>query len=232
MSWIPGISGISNWLTSERKNVSTSTELLTVPTKEQLPSFQPNTPTNYISSIDPTGFERAAIAIKEINKSPHAAKILEVTSEQEKSKRKEMELRQEQLRLSLMREKSQLFEKDQEAKKESKLQVFEQQQRLAQYRDQLERQRYSDQMKQQKHLHSENLRAQEESVFKQEALRKSTLDYENNLKLVSDMDKIKAETFAKGEVERKNQDLTLDQIKLREEERRRTVLLSISEVRI
>ena len=118
-----------------------------------------------------------------------------------------------------MHEKSQLFQKNQEAKKESKLQEIEHQQR------------YSDQLIQQQQLHSGNLKAQEESVLRQETHRKSTLGYDNNLKLNSDLNKIKAEAFAKGEVERKNQVLTLDQIKLREEENRKTVLQSIREVR-
>ena len=233
MSWIPGISAISDWFTTESKDASTPTKSkLNDAIKEPVVSPQnPVSHTNSLASIDPTGFERAAIAIKEINKSPHASKILQVTTEQEKTRRKELELQQEQLRLALMHEKSQLFQKDQEAKKESKLQEIEHQQKLSQYRDQLERQRYSDQLIQQQQLHSEILKSQEESSLRQETLRKSTLDYDNNLKLNSDLNKIKAEAFAKGEVERKNQDLTLDQIKLREEENRKTILQSIGEVR-
>ena len=230
MSWIPGISAISNWLTPESKNVSTPPGSHTTAPINDIPSQISSSSNNSLASIDPTGFERAAIAIKEINKSPHASKILEISSEQEKTKRRELELHQEQIRLSIVREKSELFKRDQDAKKESQVQEAERQQRLAQYKDQLERQRYSDQVKQQKQLQSEKLRAQEESILKQEALRKSTLDYENNLKLEADLNKIKAKTYAKGDVERQNKDLTLDQIKLRELERRKTIIESIGEV--
>ena len=47
-----------------------------------------------------------------------------------------------------------------------------QHQARAQYQDKLARQRYEDQLKQQQLLNGENLRKQEESVQKQEAIRR------------------------------------------------------------
>ena len=67
MSWIPGISAISDWFTSESKDASTPTKSqLNDPIIEPVVSPQnPVSPSNSFASIDPTGFERALIAIKE-----------------------------------------------------------------------------------------------------------------------------------------------------------------------
>jgi len=102
-----------------------------------------------------------------------------------------------------------------------------QHQQRAQYQDQLSRKRSEDQLIQQHRMNEENLRKQEESVAKQEALRKSTLEYEMDLRHKSDMKKIEAEMTARAKMERENQDLTLEQIRVRAAEKRDTVLNSI-----
>ncbi|KAI6659605.1 hypothetical protein LOD99_14528 [Oopsacas minuta] len=230
MSWIPGISSISNWLTSDNSSPVTTVTQNLQPRVDPVPSNPIASSTQSLQTIDPTGFERAANAIKQINMSPHASKVLEVTVEQEKSRRKEMDLQQEQLRINLLHEKSKLFQQDQDAKKQYQLQEAEQKQRLLQYQDQLERKRSLDLLQEQKKVNSDNLKAQEESVLRQEAYRKNTLEYESKLNLGSELEKIKAKMLAKGDIQRNNHDLTLEEIRLKEEERRSTVLKSISEI--
>lgn len=76
-------------------------------------------------------------------------------------------------------------------------------------------------------MQEENLRKQEESIAKQEAMRKATIEHEMELRAKADMKRIEAEAVAKAKVERENQDLYLEQIRLRAKESRNTVMESI-----
>ncbi|KAL3280997.1 hypothetical protein HHI36_004221 [Cryptolaemus montrouzieri] len=71
-----------------------------------------------------------------------------------------------------------------------------------------------------------NLR-QEESVAKQEAMRKATIEHEMDLRHKNEMKRVEAELKAKAKVDRENRDLTLEQIRLKATENRITVLESI-----
>lgn len=87
--------------------------------------------------------------------------------------------------------------------------------------------RYEDQLQQQQRINDENLRRQEESVAKQEAMRRSTIEHEMDLRHQNEMKRVEAELRAKAKVDRENQDLTLEQIRLKAAENRVTVLESI-----
>lgn len=102
-----------------------------------------------------------------------------------------------------------------------------QHQMRAQYQDQLARKRYDEQLVQQQRMNDENLRRQEESVAKQEAMRKSTIEHEMELRHKNEMRKLEAELRAKAKVDRENQDLNLEKIRLKASEKRVTVLESI-----
>ncbi|KAK1133267.1 hypothetical protein AOXY_G38314 [Acipenser oxyrinchus oxyrinchus] len=102
-----------------------------------------------------------------------------------------------------------------------------QHQARAQYQDKLARQRYEDQLRQQQLLNDENLRKQEESVQKQEAMRKATIQHEMELRHKNEMLRIEAESKAKAKVERENADIIREQIRLKAAEHRQTVLESI-----
>ena len=93
--------------------------------------------------------------------------------------------------------------------------------------DQLARRRYEDQLVQQQRTQEENLKKQEESVAKQEAMRKATLEHEMEMRAKADMKRIEAETLARAKVERENQDLNLEKIRLQAKENRSTVLEGI-----
>ena len=76
-------------------------------------------------------------------------------------------------------------------------------------------------------MQAENLQKQEESVAKQEAMRKATLEHEMELRAKADIKRIQAETVARAQVERENQDLNLEKIRLQAKEHRSTVLEGI-----
>jgi ATPase family AAA domain-containing protein 3A/B len=64
-------------------------------------------------------------------------------------------------------------------------------------------------------------------VAKQEAMRRSTIEHEMDLRHQNEMKRVEAELRAKAKVDRENQDLTLEQIRLKAAENRVTVLESI-----
>merc|ERR1712226_1506984 len=82
-------------------------------------------------------------------------------------------------------------------------------------------------MGQQAKMNEDNLKKQGESVARQEAMRKKTMEDEAALRTKTDLARIDAEAKAKGKVERENRDINLEQIKLKAEERRKTILESI-----
>merc|ERR1712226_586513 len=87
----------------------------------------------------------------------------------------------------------------------------------ANYEDQLARKRYNDQLSANQQSQAEILRKQEESVAKQEELRRSSIKYEADLRHENEMKRVKAEPAGQAQVERENHDLRLE--KIREVER-------------
>merc|ERR1719234_2304184 len=104
----------------------------------------------------------------------------------------------------------------------------EQNRNKAQYQDQLARRRYEDQLVQNQKSQEDILRKQEDSVAKQEAMRKATLEHEMEMRAKADTKRIEAEMLARAKVERENQDLTLEQIRLKAKEHRNTVMEGIT----
>ena len=116
---------------------------------------------------------------------------------------------------------------DHEEKRKTLAEETKQQAQRAQYQDQLARKRYEDQLQQQQRANDENLRKQEESVAKQEAMRRSTVEHEMELREKNKLKLLEAEMRAKAKVERENRDLTLEQIRLKAQESRVTILEGI-----
>uniref|UniRef100_A0A7N8XKL3 ATPase family AAA domain containing 3A n=1 Tax=Mastacembelus armatus TaxID=205130 RepID=A0A7N8XKL3_9TELE len=179
------------------------------------------------SNFDPTGLERAAQAAKELDKSRHAKEALDLARMQEQtvqlehqSKMKEYEAAVEQLKGDQIRIQA-------EERRKTLNEETKQHQARAQYQDKLARQRYEDQMRQQVTLNEENLRKQEESVQKQEAMRKATIEHEMELRHKNELLRIEAESKARARVERENADIIREQIRLKAAEHRQTVLESI-----
>lgn len=80
---------------------------------------------------------------------------------------------------------------------------------------------------QQQRTQEENLKKQEESVAKQEAMRRATIEHEIEAKEKNRLKILEHEMRLKAKVERENRDLTLEQIRLKAEQNRITVLESI-----
>nr|XP_039330452.1 LOW QUALITY PROTEIN: ATPase family AAA domain-containing protein 3-like [Saimiri boliviensis boliviensis] len=102
-----------------------------------------------------------------------------------------------------------------------------QHQNRAQYQDKLARQCHEDQLKQQQRLNEENLRKQEESVQRQEAMRRATLEREMELQHKHEVLQVEAEARARAKAERENADIIREQTRLEAAAHRQTVLESM-----
>ncbi|XP_060075803.1 ATPase family AAA domain-containing protein 3-B-like [Ylistrum balloti] len=178
-------------------------------------------------SFDSTALERAAQAAKDLEKSAHASEALQLSRMQEetkqleqKSKMKESETIKEQLRIEYVRT-------SEEEKRKTYGEQAKHHKNKADYEDRLARQRYTDQLAQ-KGKQEEDMRARNEaSIAKQEQLKKKTLDYEYELQHKNDMARIQAEIKGKAKADRENQDLIKEQLRIKGQEHRQTVLESI-----
>ncbi|KAK2706260.1 hypothetical protein QYM36_016339 [Artemia franciscana] len=177
--------------------------------------------------FDSAALERAAQAAKQLEQSRYAKEALDLTKIQEQgkanenlAKMKEYEAHIEQLKIDQKRV-------DAEERRKTIQEETKANQQRAQYQDQLARKRYEDQLAQQQRVNEDNLRKQEESVAKQEQMRKATLEYELEMRAKSDQKRIEAEMKAKAKVDRENQDLFLEQIRVKAGEQRTTTLESI-----
>lgn len=68
---------------------------------------------------------------------------------------------------------------------------------------------------------------QEESVEKQEKLKRSTIQYEADLRHQNEMKRLEAELRGKAQVERENKDLRMEQMRAKAQENRETVIEAI-----
>ncbi|XP_059399514.1 ATPase family AAA domain-containing protein 3-like [Carassius carassius] len=179
------------------------------------------------SNFDPTGLERAAQAAKELDRSRHAKEALDLARMQEQTVQLEHQSRVKEYEAALEQLKGDQIRIHAEERRKTLNEETKQNQARAQYQDKLARQRYDDQLRQQQLLNEENLRKQEESVLKQEAMRKATIEHEMDLRHKNEMLRVEAESKARGRVERENADIIREQIRLKAAEHRQTVLESI-----
>ncbi|XP_068598998.1 ATPase family AAA domain containing 3 [Brachionichthys hirsutus] len=179
------------------------------------------------SNFDPTGLERAAQAAKELDKSRHAKEALGLAQMQEQTTQMEHQSRMKEYEAAVEQLKGDQIRSQGEERRKTLNEETKQHQARAQYQDRLARQRYEDQLRQQQVLNEENLRRQEESVQKQEAMRKATVEHEMELRHKNELLRIEAESKARARVERENADIIREQIRLKAAEHRQTVLESI-----
>nr|XP_033777812.1 ATPase family AAA domain-containing protein 3 isoform X1 [Geotrypetes seraphini] len=179
------------------------------------------------SNFDPTGLERAAKAARELDQSRHAKDALNLAKVQEETLQLEQQAKVKEYEAALEQLKNEQIRVQGEERRKTLNEETKQHQARAQYQDKLARQRYEDQMRQQQLLNEENLRKQEESVQKQEAMRRATIEHEMELRHKNEMLRIEAEARARAKVERENADIIREQIRLKAAEHRQTVLESI-----
>lgn len=186
---------------------------------------------SFSGAVDPTGLERAAKAAREIDSSPNARMALELVREQERTKQAELESKTSEFRAyeSQQRAKNIEIQAEQQRKTLEKQAEYARGQEL--YRDKLERERQKDgiamQAQAQRALKEEERKKDEESVIRQEAIRRKTLEYETALRQQADAAKAKAEAEGRIEQERRNHDLIMQQKRLELRETRKTTLESI-----
>ncbi|XP_058486923.1 ATPase family AAA domain containing 3 [Solea solea] len=186
-----------------------------------------DTPKDKWSNFDPTGLERAAQAAKELDKSRHAKEALDLARMQEQTTQLEHQTKVKEYEAAVEQLKGDQLKIQGEERRKTLNEETKQHQARAQYQDKLARQRYEDQLRQQQALNEENLRRQEESVQKQEAMRKATIEHEMGLRHKNELLRIEAESKARAKVERENADIIREQIRLKAAEHRQTVLESI-----
>ncbi|XP_078414142.1 ATPase family AAA domain containing 3 [Cetorhinus maximus] len=179
------------------------------------------------TNFDPTGLERAAKAARDLDSSRHAKDALDLSRLQEQTLQMEHQSRIKEYEAALEQLKGDQIKVQGEEKRKTLAEETRQHQARAQYQDKLARQRYDDQLRQQQLLNEENLRKQEESVHKQESMRRATIEHEMELRHKNEMLRIEAEAKARAKVERENADLIREQIRLKAAEHRQTVLDSI-----
>ncbi|XP_032088253.1 ATPase family AAA domain-containing protein 3-like [Thamnophis elegans] len=179
------------------------------------------------SNFDPTGLERAAKAARELDASRHAKEALGLAQLQEQTLQLEQQSKLKEYEAAVEQLKNEQVRIQGDERRKTLNEETRQQQARAQYQDKLARQRYEDQLRQQQLLNEENLRKQEESVQKQEAMRRATVEREMELRHKNEMLRIEAEAQARARAERENADLIREQIRLKAAEHRQTVLDSL-----
>ncbi|KPI96115.1 PREDICTED: ATPase family AAA domain-containing protein 3-B [Papilio xuthus] len=177
--------------------------------------------------FDSSALERAAQAAKELERSRHAKEALEISKMQEITRQQEQMAKIKEYEVSIEQAKVQQKKIDHEERRKTLQEETKQHQMRAQYQDQLAKKRYEEQLVQQQKSQEEILKKQEESVAKQEALRRATIEHEMELREKNKLKAIEAEARARAKADRENRDITLEQIRLKAAENRTTILEGI-----
>jgi len=183
------------------------------------------------SGFDPTGLERAAKAARELDSSRNAREALAVVKEQERTKQAESRAKAAELEAYSRQLELEKVGKQAEENRQTLAKQAEQNAQLEVYKDKLERKRNEDNLRQQleanRYLADENRQKEEESVARQEAIRRKTVEYEAELRQGTEIAKVRAEAEGRIAQERANHDLHVNSATVAARENRRTVLESI-----
>jgi len=200
------------------------------PSAQDLSNIAKKAVGNEAYHFDYLGLERAAQAARELEKSKHAKDAIELSKLQEVTKQREYEAEVKKYMAALEQAKIEQKQVEGEERRKTLQEEARQKQIHANYQDKLARQRLEEQLAQQERHQQENLRRQEESVAKQEALRRSTIEHEMEARAKMEAKVLEAKELAKAKGARENQDLTLEQIRVKAGEHRNTVLESIKSI--
>lgn len=180
------------------------------------------------SGFDPTGLERAAKAARELDASRNASLAFDVIQQQEITKQLEYGAQQAAYQMHARQYEMGRVKGEGDEARETLAAQTEHAKNQAKYADSLERQRYAAHLSAQRDARVAELQRQEESVQRQEDLRRKTLHYEAELRSQTESKRAKAEARAKAQSERENHDLSLRRMRAEMTERRETLLQSIS----
>ncbi|KRY42709.1 ATPase family AAA domain-containing protein 3 [Trichinella spiralis] len=179
-------------------------------------------------SFDSAALERAAKAARELERSKNAKEALELARLQEQTRQMELQQRIKEFEASAEKSKVEQRRVSEEEKRRTLSEESKQFKLKAEYQDQLARKRFADEQALRRREQEEALRRQEESVQKQESMRRRTIEEELKLKHQYDVQRVEQEARARALVERENREIYLEQLRVRERERRTTVLEAIT----
>jgi len=177
-----------------------------------------------------SALERAAKAAKELENSKHAKEAFELSKLEEKTR--QIEIEKNKSAIDAQKEQFKIEQVKLNAAEKRKIIEDETKhhQQRSQYEDHLARKRHEDELAKNVQMQDQILKKQEESVLKQENLRRQTMQYEFDLREKSELKKIQAKYDAKGKIERENIDVNLQKLKAQAEESRKTRLDSLRAV--
>ncbi|EWS75116.1 ATPase family AAA domain protein 3A (macronuclear) [Tetrahymena thermophila SB210] len=167
-------------------------------------------------NLDPNSLERAAEAIREIQKSPNAKLIYQGIIEQERALAF-------QRQAELEREKGETIKIRQEEARRTSTHEKEQKKNLEEYRDKLERKRFTEQLVEKQKRQEEINRTTEESIRRQEEIKLQSMEKQMKEQLKLEEKKAELLAKAKSQAYRQNFDLKVKEIIKKEEERRQTL---------
>jgi ATPase family AAA domain-containing protein 3A/B len=166
--------------------------------------------------FDPVGLERAAKAAKDLDNSPHAKDAFMMAMKQEETKKVQAQAQIKQYDI----QRVQIEQSEKRKTLETELDISKQK---SLFDDELAKRRYQDQLQQHAEMQERNRKKDEESIAKQEQMKRQTVQYKSQMQREANQAKIIAQERAKIERMHQTQDLQLEQIKLKEAERRRTL---------
>lgn len=162
-----------------------------------------------------------------MEKSKNAQEALSVVRAQEKTKQKEHEMErarfqaaQQELRIKAIQEEEASSYRTMERNAEAV-------RKQANYKDELDRKRMFDQLNAQRQIQDEERQKAEESLRRQEEIRRKTLEHEAALRQQTEMARVKAEAEGRITQERANHDLIIEKKRAEAKDYRETVLESI-----
>jgi len=171
------------------------------------------------SGIDFNGLERAAKAAKELDQSKNVQHAVELAKEAEETKRLETTKQIEAYKVQIAQaeqEKIRITGEEQRKTQEASLQIRKEE---AKFQDSLARRRDEDKAQRDKQTQAEILKAQEDSIQKQESLRRETLVKEMEMRRENDMAKAEAEAKFKAQYDKENHEIRMEQIRLEQKEK-------------
>ncbi|TNN09860.1 ATPase family AAA domain-containing protein isoform 3 [Schistosoma japonicum] len=178
--------------------------------------------------FDSAALERAAKAARELESSKHAKEAFDLSQKHEQTLQMEYQSKMKEYELGLEQIKIQQYRAQQEERRKTLEEEAKIQKQRADYQDMLARKRQEDQIALQAKAQAENLRKQEESVQRQESMRRATIEFESDLRHKNEMKQIEAKIRGEAQVERENREIRLERARVEAREYRQTVLESIT----
>ncbi|KAL3143353.1 hypothetical protein ABBQ38_002187 [Trebouxia sp. C0009 RCD-2024] len=189
--------------------------------------------------FDPEALERGAKALREINKSPYAKKVFELTREQERTKQAEASKEQAQYQVYAEQQRRETEKVRWEEQRKSMQQDAQTKAQLAQYEDELARKRNEAEHHKYRERNQELVAMQEESNRNQqsekrriqeqiEGERRATEKYKANLEKEVEREKALAEAEGRIRENRQNEDVNRRAMQLRLEEERKKLVEAIN----